>query len=195
MSEVVLRMRERVCGAIVASAAALPVTPEGLSFLELWWREIVGHGLVPGLLMLVGFGSPFLFGLGVAIAGAERVRPWAVDLVRIPIGCMHGQLLLVSFVIWRSEQGIAGLPLFGFAVVGALGFVLTPRRGPARFELRQSVEWGAAMIFGVAAWCRMQAIVGIDLGIAIDVLLAASLALAVLVRTTTARTTVAPTTS
>jgi len=166
---------------VIALSAALPVTPDGLSFLQLWWREL-GHGLLPGMLMLLGFGSPFLFGLAVAIAGLERARGWAVDLVRVPIGCMHGQLLLVSFVIWRSEQGVAGLPLFGFAVVGALGFALTPRRGPAMFELRQSVEWGAAVIAGVAAWCRLQRIVGIDLGIAIDVILVASLALALFMR-------------
>jgi hypothetical protein len=179
-----VRMRgwERACGVVIAAAVALPVTPAGQSFLALLWAEL-GRGLLSGLLMLVGFGSPFLFGLAVAIAGSPFVRgPAAVLLVRVPLVCLHVQLLLVSFVLWRNEQGVATLPLFGFAVVGALGFAFGKRAGPPTIELRRNLEWGAATIAGVAAWCRLQRLVGVELGIAVDVVLVAAIVLALSAR-------------
>lgn len=179
-----VRMRgwERACGVVIASAVVLPVTPAGQSFLALLWAEI-GRGLLPGLLMLVGFGSPFLFGLAVAIAGSPFVSgPAAVLLLRVPLACLHVQLLLVSFVLWRNEQGIATLPLFGFAVVGAIGFVFGQRPAPPTIEARRYLEWGAATIAGVAAWCRLQRLVGVELGIAVDVVLVAAIVLALSAR-------------
>jgi hypothetical protein len=178
-----MRVWEQACGLLIVAAAALPVTPAGQSFLALLRNEL-DRGLVFGVLMLAGFGSPFLFGLAVAIAGWTRVRATtAVLLVRVPIACLHGQLLLVSFVLWRHEQGIATLPLFGFAVVGALGFAFAAKRRPAVLELRRNLEWGASTIAGVAAWCRLQRLVGLELGIAIDVVLVAALVLALAAHT------------
>ncbi len=173
-----MRIWEQLCGALIAAAVALPITPAGDSFLALLRGEIA-RGLVFGLLMLAGFGSPFLFGLAAAVAGAASVRTnTAVLFLRIPIICMHGQLVLVAFVLWRAETGIATLPLLGFAVVGALGYALALRRTNAVLELRRNLEWGAATIAGVAAWCKLQRLVGIELGIAIDVILVAALVLA-----------------
>jgi hypothetical protein len=178
-----MRLWEQACGLLIAVAAVLPITPSGQSFLTLLRNEL-DRGLVFGLLMLVGFGSPFLFGLAVAIAGWARVRATtAVLLVRVPVACLHGQLLLVSFVLWRNEQGIATLPLFGFAVVGALGFAFADKRRPAVLELRRNLEWGASTIAGVAAWCRLQRLAGLELGIAIDVVLVAALVLALAAHT------------
>lgn len=178
-----MRWWEQACGLVIVAAAALPITPTGQSFLTLLRNEL-DRGLVFGLLMLAGFGSPFLFGLAVAIAGWTRVRATtAVVLVRVPVACLHAHLLLVSFVLWRHEQGIATLPLLGFAVVGALGFAFASRRRPAVLELRRNLEWGASTIAGVAAWCRLQRLAGLELGLAVDVVLAAALVLALAAHT------------
>jgi hypothetical protein len=173
-----MRIWEQLCGALIVAAVALPITPGGESFLALLRGELA-RGVVYGVLMLAGFGSPFLFGLAAAVAGAASVRTsTAVLLLRIPIICFHAQLVLVAFVLWRHEQGIATLPLLGFAVVGALGYALALRRPNPVLELRRNLEWGAATIAGVAAWCRLQRLVGVELGIAVDVILVAALVLA-----------------
>ena len=178
-----MRVWEQACGVLIALAAMLPLTPTGQSFLVLLRNEL-DRGLVFALLMLLGFGSPFLFGLAVAIAGWTRVHATtAVLLVRVPVACLHGQLLLVSFVLWRHEQGVATLPLLGFAVVGALGFVFGAKRRAAVLELRRNLEWGASTIAGVAAWCRLQRLAGLELGIAIDVVLVGALVLALAAHT------------
>src|SRR5688500_14532466 len=90
----------RLCGAVIALAAVLPVTPDGRSFLALLRAELA-EGLLRALMMLAGFGSPFLFGLAVALVGSPKLRALAIDIVRAPIGLVHGQLLLVGFVVWR----------------------------------------------------------------------------------------------
>lgn len=173
-----MRIWEQLCGALIAAAIALPIAPGGDSFLALLRGEIA-RGLVYGLLMLAGFGSPFLFGLAAAVAGAASVRTnTAVLLLRIPIVCMHAQLVLVAFVLWRHETGIATLPLLGFALVGALGYALALRRSHPVLELRRNLEWGAATIAGVAAWCELQWLVGVKFGVALHVILAAALVLA-----------------
>ncbi len=173
-----LRPLAHVCGAVIALAAALPLRPDGRSFLAMLRAELE-HGFLSALMMLAGFGSPFLFGLAVAIVASPRLRALAVEIVRTPIGLVHGQLLLVAFVVWREGRAIAALPLFGFAVVGAIAYARSGSRAPGGkgLSLASTVRWGALVIAGVAAWCRLQRFAGIELGIAVDVVLGAALLL------------------
>lgn len=178
-----LRPACHLCGAAIVAAALLPLAPDGSSFIAMLRAELA-RGLLDGVLMLAGFGSPFLFGLAVAIVASPKLRKHADEIVRTPIGLVHGQLLLVGFVVWRDGRAIAALPLFGFAVVGAIAYAFSGSRAPGgkRLPLHGTVRWGALVIAGVAAWCRLQRAGGLDLGIAVDVVLGASLLLALLSR-------------
>lgn len=173
-----LSLAAHACGAAIAIAAALPLVPDGRSFLGLLRAELE-RGLLEGLLMLVGFGSPFLFGLATLVVAWPRLREVAVEVVRTPIGLVHGQLLLVAFVVWRQGRAIAALPLFGFAIVGAIAYARSGARAPGgrRLPLVATVRWGALVVAGIAAWCRLQRLAGIELGIAVDVVLGAALLL------------------
>jgi hypothetical protein len=166
------------CGAAIAIAAALPLTPEGRSFLGMLRAELE-RGVLDAILMLVGFGSPFLFGLAVALTASPRLRVHAVEIVRTPLGLVHGQLLLVAFVLWRQGRAVAALPLFAFALVGAFAYAWSGAQAPGGrgLSLRSTVRWGAMVLAGVAAWCRLQRLVDIEMGIAVDVVLGAALVL------------------
>lgn len=170
-----------LCGAVIAGSAALPITPDGRTFLDLLRSEFA-RGLLEGCLMLAGFGSPFLFGLAIAVVAAPQLRSVATELIRAPIGLMHGQLLLVAFVVWRGGEAIGAAALMGLAVVGAIAYVRSGARAPgsqgrAPIEL---VRWGATMLAGVAAWCKLQHIAEVRFGIALDVILGAALLIVLL---------------
>lgn len=168
----------RACGLVLVACAALPITPDGRSFLALLRGEF-GRGLLDGVLMLCGFGSPFLFGLATAISGSAWGRRLGVELVRTPVGMMHGQLLLVAFVTWRAGRGVAALGLFGFAVVAAYAYVTGARvRGRATSRTVDAIHWGAVVVTAVAAWCELQRVGGIAMGWGLHVIVATAFALA-----------------
>lgn len=169
------------CGAIIAASAALPITPDGRSFLSLVRGEFA-RGLLEGFMMLAGFGSPFLFGLAIALVAMPQLRSLAAELVRTPIGLMHGQLLLVSFVLWRNGAAIGAASLFGFAVIGAVAYARSGARAPGGhgLALAETIRWGAVVVAGVAAWCKLQRAADVHLGLAVDVLLGAAVVLVLL---------------
>ncbi|MBX7081261.1 MAG: hypothetical protein K1X88_18820 [Nannocystaceae bacterium] len=178
-----------ICGAAIVAAAALPITPDGRSFVSLLLAEF-HRGLLEGILMLSGFGSPFLFGLAVAAAGAGQAmgssdrHKLARELVRAPIGLLHGQLLLVAFVVWRHGQAVAALPLLAFAIAGAAVYVRAGMAAPGgrTLALEPTVRWGATVVAGVAGWCRLQHLAGVHLGRAVDVVLVAAVLLVLVTR-------------
>jgi hypothetical protein len=178
-----------VGGLVVAVSAFLPLHPEGLSFFDLFLIEL-SRGLLEGLLMLVSFGSPYLFGLTVALA------PWlpsTVDarVVRIPVALMHSQLLLVAIVLVSAGEAVAPFALLGFAVVS--GGYLALHTARANAEGRAPVDpqapstafvgpaaawyaqWGAMVIAGIAAWTELQRVGGVALGYGLHVLLGGAL--------------------
>ena len=167
-----------LCGAVIAASAFLPIAPDGRSFFAMLVSELE-RGLLPGIMMLAGFGSPFLFGIAIAVVAAPQLRSLASELVRTPIGLMHGQLLLVAFVVWKSGQAIGAASLLGFAIVGAIAYARSGARAPGGHDigLASTVRWGAVMIAGVAGWCKLQRMADIELGLAIDVLLVVALVL------------------
>lgn len=167
-----------LCGAVIAASAVLPITPDGRSFFALLVAEFE-RGALAGIMMLAGFGSPFLFGLAIALVALPQLRSLATELVRTPIGLMHGQLLLVAFVVWKSGEAIGAVSLLGFAVIGAIAYARSGSLAPGGhcIGLQRTVRWGAVMIAGVAAWCKLQRLADLRLGLAVDVLLVAALVL------------------
>ena len=142
----------------MAISSAMPWTPEGASFLELLRGEF-GRGVLEGLLMLVGFGSPFLFGVGVAIVPLVAAPAVARQLVRVPIAFMHSQLLLVMIVLWLAGAGLATLPMLGFAVVSGVFLAVHTARTHAEAggpRLGWYTRWGGMMVAAVTGWMELQ---------------------------------------
>ncbi len=159
-------------GLAIALAAGLPITPQGASFLQLLWASF-RRGMLEGVLMLVGFGSPFLFGLALFVGVVACSRETATRLVRIPIALMHAQLVLVAAAIVRGGEAIAAWALLGFAVVSGAHLahhtarsMASDGRGPS---LQWYARWGAMVVAAIAGWSRMQRLGGVELGLAVDV--------------------------
>lgn len=161
--------RVALLGAILAGTAALPIAPDGSSFID-YVRMAFGRGALEGLLMVAGFGSPFLFGL--AVAAASRMTPQAgARLVRAPIAMMHSQLLLVAWAVWRHGEAIAAGPMFLFAIVSAIYLALSSAKRRAEDtgpSLQWSVRWGAMVVASICMWARIQMFGAVKLGVAID---------------------------
>lgn len=179
------RGRIALLGVALAATAALPIAPDGKSFVHFVLASFQ-RSILEGLLMVAGFGSPFLFGIAVAVA--SRMTPEAgAQLVRAPIAMMHSQLVLVAWAVWRHGEAIAAGPMFLFAIVSAGYLALSSAkkraedRGPS---LEWSIRWGATIVAAVCMWSRIQMFGGVKLGLAIDV---AWLCAAMLVLLTTPR--------
>ena len=174
-----------VLGLLLFACAFLPLTPAGRSFAEVV-RDTFADGVMPGVVMLVGFGSPFLFGLGIAIGVGLRNDGAAARLVRNPVTMMHSQLILVAWVIWRQdEDAVASLPLLLFAV--ASGIYLVRHSAAERASDRSpsfawTVRWGAMVIAAVVGWLLLQRTAGLHMGRAVEVAGLCALGLALRVR-------------
>lgn len=174
-----------VLGLVLFACAFLPLTPAGRSFVEVV-RDTLAEGVLPGVVMAVGFGSPFWFGLGVAVGSLSSDDAAAARLVRSPVTMMHSQLLLVSWVIARQdEDAVAAWPLFGFAVVSGLYLVrcsAAERAAGRSLSFAWTVRWGATMVAAVAGWLLLQRTAGLELGRAVQVAGLCALALVLRVR-------------
>lgn len=174
-----------VLGAVLFASAFLPLTPAGRTFVQVV-RDTFSDGVLAGVVMVMGFGSPFLFGLGVALGVWQRDDAAAARLVRNPVTMMHSQLLLVSWVIWRQdEDAVAALPLLLFAVVSGLYLVqrsASERAAGRELSFAWTVRWGAMLVAAVAGWLLLQRTAGLTMGHAVHVAGACALGLALLVR-------------
>ncbi len=169
-----------LAGAALAVSSALPITPDGYSFLALLRGEFQ-RGVLEGLLMLVGFGSPFLLGLAVAIV-PWSVAPWiGRRIVRLPIAFMHSQLVLVALVIWLAGNAIADLALLGFAIVSGVRLAVHTARGHSEGDgpqLAWYVRWGGMMVAAICAWVELQRASGLELGLGLHVALGSGVLMA-----------------
>lgn len=162
-------------------AAGLAWTPEGTSFVDLLLEQF-GYGVLPGLLMLFGFGSPFVFALCIVICVVALPPKTARRVVRIPIALMHSQLVLVALALFFAGDVVAPYALLGFALVGGLRLAFhtatanTQGDGPS---LRWYTRWGATVIAGVAMWMELQRTGGISFGNGLHVALGCALLLVV----------------
>lgn len=184
---------------VLAGASAAPVHPDGFSFLQLLYAAFLRSPL-DGLVMLVGFGAPFCFGALVAAAawvdgrrGAGESAGQAIlrRALVVNLSLLHAQLLLVAVVLVRAGQGMVPLALLGFAVVSGGYFTFHHARSTAEGgegldrgagpSTRWLVRWGATVVVAICGWVRLQMLIDVQLGWAIEVVLASCMAIAVLV--------------
>jgi len=161
-------------GVVLLASASLPLTPAGESFVELWIREL-RRGLLEGFGMLIGFGSPFLFGAGLGLAGFSAVpHRVARACVSVPIALMHAHLGLVAVVVVTRGDVFGGWLLFLGGWGSGLYYVL--RNGQARAEDRELslpwlARWGATLLTATAVWIFLQRLVGAVFGFGLEVIL------------------------
>jgi hypothetical protein len=164
-------------GLAMALSAGLPLTPEGAPFVRLVMNEF-SRGILEGLMMIAGFGSPFVFGFTLFVGHLFFAPAAAKRIVSVPVSFLHSQLLLVAFVLWRHGGSLAAPALLGVGIVGAVHLVVHTAKSHASGDgpsLVWYARWGATMIAAVSAWCRLQWFADVRLGIAVDVLLACAL--------------------
>lgn len=176
-------MLARVAALALVASAALPLSPAGHSFLTLLRGEF-GRGVLEGMLMLAGFGSPYLFAVVVALVPGRVPDALAARMVRVPLALLHSQLVLVALVVWLAGDALADLALLGFALVSGASLALYSARAKAEdtsvlqaSTLRWYVRWGGMMVTAVAAWMELQRISGLEFGLALHVALGAGVAM------------------
>ncbi len=187
-----LRPAVALFGLALAGAALLPLGPGGESFL-LILREAFRHHFIEGLLVLTGLGAPFLFGLaltGAVLAARQGAREVAASaqVLQAVLALMHTHLILFAGGMVRRGGAIASWPLLGFALVTGVYFAY--RSGLSRAEGKGDAgpsaawlaRWGAVVIAPVCAWARLQMLGGVRLGLAVDVVMIACLALVFVLR-------------
>ncbi|MCR9162283.1 MAG: hypothetical protein ACE37F_31140 [Nannocystaceae bacterium] len=175
-----------IAGLVLVASASMPWTPDGLSFFDLLRGEFA-RGVLEGFLMLVGFGSPFLFGIAIALAPRLLSPPVARQIVRVPIAFMHSQLVLVMIVLTMAGAGVATLPMLGFALVsGVLLAIHTARThaeggGP---RVGWYARWGGMVVAAIGAWMELQRVGDLSFGWGLHVALAAGVAIVALLART-----------
>jgi hypothetical protein len=169
------------------AAIVLPVHPDGYSFAQLL-VVVLQRSLLDGLILLLGFGAPFCFGAIVLLLAGIGPRVPADVGVRALIfnlSLLHAQLLLVAWTLWSRGEGVMPLAFLGFALVSGGYLVVQHARAsagdanPAVFQ-RELVRWGATMIVAICGWLRLQMLIGVHFGWAIEVMLAASVMMTVM---------------
>lgn len=181
---------------ILGAAIAAPLTPDGYSFAQILYVAFLRHPL-EGLITLLGFGSPFCFGLItlLLVAGRDRLTPtFGERLLVTNLSFLHAQLLLVAGMLTWNGQGKLPAALLGFAIVSGGFFIVhhaksaataggsedAGRTAPAGPSQRWLVRWGATVIVAICGWSRLQILVDVRLGWAIELMLGACVMMAVL---------------
>lgn len=169
------------------AAIVLPLHPDGYSFAQML-IVVLQRSLLEGLIMLLGFGAPFCFGaivlllagLGPRVPAALGVRALIVNL-----SLLHAQLVLVAGMLWSRGEGVMLLAFLGFSLVSAGYLILQHARATAgdadpAASQRALVRWGATMIVAICGWIRLQMLIGVQLGWAVEVLLASGVMMTVM---------------
>lgn len=158
-------------GIALFACAWLPLTPGGRSFFAVA-AQTFDEGFMAGVVMVIGMGSPFLFGLAVALGSLRRDDQQAAALVRTPVTMMLSQLLLLSWLIWRSGDMVAGFPLLAFAVVSSVYVIqhsASSRAAGRPATFAWYVRWGAMVVSAIAGWLLLQRVGGLQMGVAVQI--------------------------
>lgn len=167
-------------GLAIFGSAALPVIGDH-SFLD-WLRLIADDDPAAALMVAATFGSPFLFGLAVALAGLLRGRPLAAALLKAPLVLVHTSLVLAALLALGARDLPLRLPFVGFALVSGLAFIVAHAEAEAAdrpLGPRWLARWGGVVLAGTCAWLLGQTLDGEPLGRAVHVHLVAAALLAV----------------
>jgi hypothetical protein len=184
-----------VLGLALFACAALPLTPGGASFVRLV-LDAFARSPLEGLMMALGFGAPFWFGLVVALGAWPRgplSREGLRQLLIANASLLHGQLGLVAWLLFRDTVGVLPGALLGFAVVSGGFFVVRHASASAAegsvdeqgrrhegLEPRWLIRWTATVVVGVCGWLRLQLLADLAFGWAVEATLACCVAIAVL---------------
>jgi len=180
-------------GLALFAAAFLPMHPGSGQSVALIIVEAFGDGVLPGITVLTSFGGPYLIGALIAAAALTSEQPASEKPLRLittgVLALFHAHLVLLAFTMVRHGMGIAPVSLLGFGVIGGVYFsyrsALARAEGErdAGLDLAWMAKWSGAMIAPVAAWCRLQMLGDVRLGIAVDVTLLAAIGVLLTVRT------------
>jgi hypothetical protein len=179
--------------AILVGAIAAPLTPDGFSFAQILYAAFLRHPL-EGLITLLGFGSPFCFGMIALLLAVDsrRLPPAIGERVLVAnLSLLHAQLFLVAAMLFARGQGLLPGALLGFATVSGGFFVVhhartsaiaggheaPNERGPTQ---RWLLRWGATVIVAICGWMRLQMLIDVRFGWAIEAILGACVMMAVL---------------
>jgi hypothetical protein len=173
------------------AAIVLPLHPDGYSFAQMLY-VVLQRSLLDGLIMLLGLGAPFCFGaIVLLLAGLGPRAPTAVGVRALffNLNLLHAQLVLVAGTLWSRGEGVMPLAFLGFALVSGGYLIVQHARSTAgdadpaareRAMLRWGVRWGATMIVAICGWIRLQMLIGVQLGWAIEVMLASGVMMTVM---------------
>lgn len=168
-----------VFGLTLFASITLPLYG-GVSVLE-WLARIFGRDPMGGVMALLTFGSPFLFGLAVAAAGFVRDRDLAAALIKFPLALVHAMLALYALFVARAP----GVPLrwsfVGFVVVACIYFVYAHAEAEAAdrpLGPRWLARWGGVVLAGTGLWLQFQTFGHRPAGAGLYVALAAAALLA-----------------
>jgi len=178
---------------ILSGAIAAPLTPDGYSFAQLLYAAFLRHPL-EGLITLLGFGAPFCFGmitLALASSGARVYQAIGERLLVANLSLLHAQLVLVAGTLVWHGQGMLPAALLGFAIVSGGFFIVHHAQtaaaagdaddpGPRGPTQRWLVRWGATVIVAVCGWMRLQVLIELRFGWAIELMLGACVMMTVL---------------
>lgn len=171
-----------VFGLTLFASIALPLYG-GVSVLD-WLTRIFARDPLGGVMALLTFGSPFMFGLAVAAAGFVRDRDLASALIKIPLALVHAMLALYAVFVAR----VPGIPLrwsfVGFAAVACLYFIFAHADAEAAdrpLGPRWLARWGGVVLAGTGLWLQFQTFAHRPAGPGLYVAIAAAALLAVAV--------------
>lgn len=177
-----------VFGLTLFAGIALPLYG-GVSVLE-WLARIFGRDPLGAVMALLTFGSPFLFGLAVAIASLVRDRDLAAAIIKFPLSLVHAMLALYAFLVARAP----GVPLrwsfVGFVVVACLYYIYAHAEAEAAdrpLGPRWLARWGGVIVAGAGLWLQFQTVGSRPAGPALYVAIAGAALLAVTVSREPAR--------
>jgi hypothetical protein len=177
---------------ILSAAIAAPLTPDGYSFAQILYVAFLRHPL-EGLITLLGFGSPFCFGILTLalVAARDHITPSLGERLLVAnLSFLHAQLLLVAGLLVARGQGMLPAALLGFAIVSGGFFIIHHARSSAMASVdedrpvgpsqRWLVRWGSTVIVAVCGWMRLQVLIDVRLGWAVELVLGACVMMAVL---------------
>ncbi len=177
--------RTLVASSLLALSCLAPLLPSGESAAR-WCLDAFQASVVQGLACVASVGLPFLLGGLIAAASwpsRAGERPWALHALRGGALLLHTQLLVFGAAWLREPLLLGRVALFGFGLCSFLAFAIQSESarvrlaGDARAHRRWLIRWIAAILAPVAAWCRLQTMQGVRLGVGVDLVLLCALLL------------------
>jgi hypothetical protein len=162
-----------IFGLALFATIALPLFAD-VSMLG-WLLFIAERDLIAGVLALLTWGSPFLFGLAVALASAFRKQD-ATGILMPALQLLHLSLLLFAIHVLGDDDlalrhWFVGFVLVSYYHLASLDDPTSPRAPPT---LRELVRLGGVVLTGTSFWLHFQTFDTRPLGVAIHVAFAAS---------------------